>query len=259
MTYIPGSAAPSWNTLYAVNFASLVDQTILADGAQTIDGKTCYALNKANSQTFAVQNGSGLYIRCSTANTVNAAGNWTGPSMYWQMIDLAASMGRFQWQELQMWFQAVSVRVPSADYEAFTVGGFTGAATAGASQRMEALNQYVSGIATPTHYQNGACHVNVNGTETYGAFPSSNTVQQPPNTWDVFMVQLEMGGNCRLWRGNYGADWPAESALIFCGRGVITPSPQYTAGDYRALVTTFSVNGAGNADVLLKKMRILYK
>jgi len=253
------TGAASYTLLYEVDFASLPNQTISADGAQTIDGKLCYAVNKANSQTFAVQNGSGLYIRCSTTNSANDASTLSGPIVYWNLYDLDIAMLKNQFGDVKIWFLANSVRTPAANYESFDAGCILGGATSATQSRVSALQQYVSSIGTATHYQNGLTKWNCTNTSTSGGTPSYT----PPNTFDVFMVHITNAATAKVYYGaSVGGAFPDEDDLIYSGRGSFTGTagiPAEVGGHLRAYIDTYSVNTAGNADVLLKRMKILYK
>lgn len=64
MSYIPSSGAGGgWTTTYSVDFSSLATGSHPGgDGTVTIDGKTWYAQNVANSDEMRTVNGEGLVI-----------------------------------------------------------------------------------------------------------------------------------------------------------------------------------------------------
>jgi hypothetical protein len=256
-----GAPAPSFATVYSVNFAELPNQSIAADSV-IVDGKNCTASNRANASTFAVQNGSGLYLRCSNANSANDRGNRTGPCITWPITSLSSALASFNWSEIQVWFQAITVNVPSANYETMETGLETGSSPTNPADQTRTciLNQYVSTIGTPTHYQQGLLHVTVAGGNS-----QTGTIQVPPNTYDISMIRLLVDGSTFAYVGqSAGNAFPSADSLTFIGRGKILASAgAVVAGPsslpFRAFFGVFSVNAAGNSDGLLKKMKILVK
>lgn len=241
-----------WSTAYSVDFSTLPNQTISADGAVTIDGKTFYAFNKANSQTFAVQNGSGLYIRCSAANTTLTTNVSTFPGLYAKFTDLTGLLETANWSECWVWFMFSQPHVPNANYE-WAAGRII---TVPSSYTPANLNGFslARGYGTGGMGYQAFAHFGTGATVSAKGWVNSATV------FDVMAFHL-IGGQVEHYLGQSVAGaFPNRTALQLMGRTSLFGTAAVPTYDgFCASFGVMSGNTAAASDLMMMKMLVQYR
>jgi len=226
----------------------------------TIDGKTWNVKNSANAASMDLDDGvhSGLYMKCSTANsTTNTPPTISAPILYTPLVNLNAALVPGSWQELRIWYMLTCPHVPNANSEVaeFHYVDWDGATsfltTAGGNYFSEAYG-YATALGT---YNGLAVSMYGGAAATNGGSTSTN-----PSTYDV-MCLVVTEALVKLYLGqSSGGNFPALSAMTM--RGFL--SGRWGAASSTKVVPTTAIsiqsgNTAGNADVLVSKMKVEYR
>jgi hypothetical protein len=242
---------PGWVTAYDLDFRTLPDQALPSNGAVTVNGTPMTVFNRANAQTFAVQNGNGLYIRCSTANTDNTTNRADAPGMYAKFTDLNPLLGFANWHEVWARYLISQPHVPNANYE----WAMCGLLTVPSSYVPSNMN----GFRVARGYNNGM------GCEAYahygsGAAQSTYGWTANASAYDVIGMKIS-GGQIEHYIGqSIAGDFPDVSAMNFIGRSNIfgiTAAPTFDG--MCSWWSVMSGNTAGNSDLMLKKLLVQYR
>jgi hypothetical protein len=215
----------------------------------------------ASAQTKAVQLGSGIYIRGAAASF-----DWgVAPVLWWPITGLYSSFLTSTWSEIQLWLQASTVQVPNANFDCFVVGaglfGVTNLDGAN-SYRFFQYGQYQNTLTPPYAY--GAVQLTLNAQTPNTTAGGANVAA---NTYDTYVFRMYRGYQTETYRGVYGGggSWPALSSLGYVGASQLSPGASLLAnptagalvsGPYISIRT---LNAGGRADILLKKMQVLYR
>lgn len=271
MSYIPGnssSGSPAPSTDFEIDFASLADAG-LVDGWTTIGGQSFVVQNKANAGTFAIQSGTGLYIKANTGIASHVGGNWTVPAIVLPIAGIAGMTMPTDYfikpKDVWVLWNIVPVTTPAIDYDGFICGGafsdraYPGYATPSIMfdtdkcYKGRFFNYHNSGNGS--HFSSAALGNATSGPdEWYG--DGSETV-----TADVMAIKFDMESKYFfLFYGNMvGAAFPALTALT--GAFGYCRSPAQINMKFRyaaAFAGITNQNTNATADVLIKKVKVLH-
>ena len=253
----PGGA---FTTAYEVDFSTLGGPTNLAtggDGTKTIDGKTWNLLNSASASSVYLNDGthSGLYIRCSTANTLNSGANLTGPQMYAKFTDLAPALLLANWSEARIWFKFTQPHTPNADFEYAHLGfvEWNALVAYGATS----INRFniVNGYATGAVFEG-------KGYFTYAGAATTNRggLAAPVTYQDIAMIWVK-DGVVELYFGvDSGGALPPATDMVFAARGSrVGTAVMQTPDTPMVWFSATPNNTAGNSDLLVERLKIEYR
>lgn len=254
------SSSGSLSTVVDIDFSALADQTISASGNFTLGGVTWVAYNVAHSQTFALQNGSGLYVRASSYNSNPISGTFDAPGAYVPLSNLAAALARSCWTEAWVLFLHSQPHTPNANWEGSETGVQLGATTTPVNRCGWSLQRgYDDGVGGSNRY-NGYGKANILGASSVnqgGHFPEVATL-------DVSAFRLH-GAMVEGYSGtSVGGTFPERYnlSLEFAANAMGNPLSGSSFGFDRspiwcAFFHAFPSNTAGNSDILIKRLRVL--
>lgn len=256
--YLDGTGAWSvpytsgFTTAYEVDFSGLPSQNVLTggDGAKTIDGKAWTLANSNGLQTAYVNDGShaGLYLRGSTLNVNNTGGTLSAGALYAALSALNATLAQYhQFREVLIWVNYSMPHLPNANYEMFQAAVFAGTPyTAAGINRMSIMSYYADGNGY------GHTHLCLSGVDTTAGGTGSSR--------DCFVFRLIDGVISETYHGNMVAGaWPAKTALTRSMRAIFGTTGTITRDNWYLSFSIITGNTAGNADGLIKKLKIEYK
>jgi hypothetical protein len=251
---VAGPTGPAGSGVFAtvadVDFSQLTGQTILTNGGFTLSsGLAGTAFNWGNSQAFALQAGSGLYVRNSAANTANADGTLSGPGVYFKFVDIAAALAMSNWSEAWLWFVFEHAVQPSAAYEYAQIGLISGPPATYAAANLNRCS-LIEGYGGSGHFAGQMQSTFGGGTSAYRGGYVGATL------YDVFAFRIQAATVEGYYGLSSGGNLPARSSLVFAGRAGICGAgvPAFDGWAVWAAVSTG--NTAGNADLRLKRMKV---
>jgi hypothetical protein len=264
---VSGSASTAaMVTAYEVDLSTLATANLKTggDGVKTIDGKPWTLANSANGQAVAVNDGThaGIYLRASTANTDDYTTTYNGVRLVAGLSDLSGIKLR-DTTEFWLWVMFSQPHVPDYNYEFARLGVQMLPAlpdTAGTYQRISLIRGFNAAVSTGIEWRAGG---------TSPAAPSTKSMHSVDHDVYAFRLLSNMRAECYAGASVAGA-FPAiadlqhviDVAFGTAAGGYVTPSiaASGTATQqwgFHCNVAT--VNTRGNADLLLRKLRIQYK
>lgn len=260
----PAGPAAGLTTAYDLDLSTLAAATYNSDGVKTLDGRAAWRLkNAANGQLIALNDGThaGLYTRCSTFNSTNYGTGYNGPRWVIGLNDLCGVNPRDcteQWV-LYMFSQP---HVPNANYEYayFGISALPGADTDTnhSTSVFELARGYSNGLTTIAEWQKDS---------TVNQAPSGTTL--PLTTDDVYAFRILANDTIEAYSGaSVAGAFPAVTALRYVGRakyltqvqGYVTDGPVRDQNfQWAAVLSIAQSNTVGASDMLLKKIKILYR
>jgi hypothetical protein len=262
-----GAPGASLATAYSVDFSALTASNLKTggDGTKTLDGKPWALAQSVNAQTVWLNDGThaGLYLRCSVANTDDYLTTYNGPRLIAGLTDLSG-IRPAQTNELWVMVMFSQPHTPNANYEFVRMSVLqlpTNAAdTAATYRRFSIARGYSTTLACAGGYR-------VAGTST--GQPVS--AQLPDVGNDVYAFRILNNQRVEIYTGaSVAGAFPAVSALTFFCAGSFLPStPGFDALSINGTaansfqwgleVNVTTGNTAGNSDLLLKKLQVLYR
>lgn len=235
-------------TVYEVDFAALANQSSLEEGDVVIDGRTWTVANRVNAATVAIQNGSGIYLRCND----NASAMWTtvltAPSVRVPLSNLSPTLKPSGSRERWIWARFALPHVPDAAHEQALLSVHCRPS----SYAPENMNRWtlLSGYASAgPHAVLAQC--NYAGTDL-----SKSYVPGVPGSQDVFVFRI-LGASIELYSGVWADGWPVPADLTIAARSTLTDARMTPFSDELMFnLAVGSGNTAGAADVLLKNLRV---
>ena len=261
----PAGPASGLTTAYDLDLSTMGGPTAYStDGIKTIDGRAAFRLSNSNhGQLIALNDGThaGLYMRCSTFNSVNYGTTYNGPRFTIGLADLCGVKPR-DTSEQWVWLMFSQPHAPNANYEYAYLGvsALPGADTdtAHATPVFDMLRGYTAGVTTQVEWQKGTT-VTQNPT---GVVP-------PLTTHDVYAFRIVGNEIIEAYAGTSAAGaWPALSDLVYIGRALYSTQAQgfdvdaaklSPAFQWAAVISLAQSNTVGACDVLLKKLKVLYR
>lgn len=240
MSYIPGGggSGATWVTSYNVDFSSLSTGVHPGgDGTVTIDGKTWYAQNVANSNEMRTVNTEGLVIDPSAAATDWYGPTRTAPNFSLKLADLDVNLQKAA--VTRFWLYATSTGMDATfETQEFGIGQFQ------ATTMLQSLAKLYNGSAVVF-----SARTLRDGTTTVAEFTANSSD-------DVWVLQLHGSGRMEVFTGVYSGGFPAVTALR--RRAAIT------AWDVRAMdnlafsFAAATVNTSNSFRAVLAAMKVEY-
>ena len=243
-------------TGFFVDFSLLPNQNLAADGAVTIGGKTFTIANRAAAQTFAIQNGSGLYLRCNAVSSSNYATVRTGPLIEASLTDLASGAWPGNYAELWVKILWSQPHTPNADFE-FAQMGIVPKPYVFSSQYTLIYGErgYSSSLG------NVLAYLNLNGVEAHVAGYNQ--------TDDVLAFRVLANNQVEIYSGASDAgNFPANSSLNLIGQVMLDVTAGISKGplsggngraQWALIMAAQSGNTAAHSDLLIKQIGIYYR
>lgn len=258
----PGGPAVGLTTAYDIDLSTLPNQSFSSDGLKTIDSRAAWNLvNSNHGQLIALNDGThaGLYTRCSAFASANYAGTYNCPRWVVGLNDLCGVNPRDSVEQWVM-FMHSQPHTPNANYEYayFGVGIMPGAEidTNHTYPVFELMRGYTDSLKVAVEWQKTTVTQNPSG------------VVLPATTRDVYAFRIVGNNEVQAYAGSsVGGAWPDISALVFVARAFFAP-PQGLSAEFSgnsnlfqwaAVINVASSNTAGASDVLLKKIKVLYR
>lgn len=258
-----GGGSGGLTTGYDADFSTFTNQTISADGNFTLsDGTVWVAKNKALTQTFAVQNGSGIYLRCAAGSSCgdSYSGTWTSPRVEVSLKALSSAINAATSVEIWVLVYYSQPHTPNVNYEGarLMVEMWPAVDSGGAFRRYGIIRGWNSGQG------------NLYSAAEFHNAGSSNQLTGLSTSPDVIGFRILANSRVELYYGSStGGTFPALSALTLYSVLHMSPSALLTMtkdankeapSDWGFLATVVTAgNTSGNADLLIKRLRVLYR
>lgn len=258
----PGGPAVGLTTALDLDLAAQTQASFTTDGTKTIAGINAFRLSNSNhGQNIALNNGAGLYTRCSTFNSVNYGTTYNGPRWTVGLKDLTGVDLR---DAIEQWvmFMFSQPHTPNANYEYAYLGlsVLPGAdSDTNHSQPVVELGRgFSTSLGTLVEWQSGAT-VNQN--------PAGCSV--PATTDDVYAFRILNNKRIETYCGQSSdGAWPSINNLKFVAAAdywsatqgfSTTQNAHATSLQWAAVLSTAQSNTVGASDLLLKKLKVLYR
>lgn len=248
MSYIPSTGSGGgWTTAYSADFSAMSTggSAVLADGANTLDGKTWYVENAANADELRIVNSEGLVIDPNATSSTNYNATRTAPNLQIKISDIVPAANPNDAAEIRVWAMLTTTN-QDADFENVGIGltkfqsndmsYISARGMSGGSLRNFSL-RHALGVTLEVNH--GTAH----------------------NTKDVFVLRWRGADELESYLGaSEGGAFPAASSLTLIGVMAMGAAAQLANGSELAfLFNAFPANTSNSFRAALKKFRVEYR
>lgn len=247
-----------WTSAYDVDFRTVAPQTILADGAFTVSGKTWNMVNYASADSVVIDS-SGLTINCNATNTDFANATRNAAMVTINLSEVIPNYDPLR-HAVRVWAWN-SANNADANFELAFLSLDRTQASAPINRMLHMYKKgFIGGLGGLVHYANGAIN---NGTQ--GDIQSTENYSD-----DVFVIQLNFPGDrsyqCLSGVYNTGDNaWPTipnlryrwNYSMNYGAPGTVLNMVEATT-PFKVSIGAQTVNTSNNFEVTFARIKIEY-